>query len=109
MSDSKQSERAIRWMQNNPEKHKANIDAAKERKKRRQEESIAALDKSRYKSPEKAIRHFCNLCPYGTSRSGYDLAPVDCSKTDCPLFAFRNGNPVRIKLHKELNNVRKGK
>jgi len=93
------------WMQNNPEKAAAMKERARARKVARQSEAIAALKRAKYKSPIAAIHAFCTACPRGMSRAGFDKAPVTCSMKNCPLYCFRNGNPVSIARGRKLNNL----
>ena len=88
------------WIKNNPEKHKANLQRKKLRKRARQKEALEAHEKAKYKTPMSAIKAFCRSCYSGECRQGenYHSQPVTCSHDDCPLFCFRNVNPVRMAI-----------
>jgi hypothetical protein len=99
------SEMTKQWMSDNPEKYEAYKQRAREKKIKQQDESILALQSAKYKTPIASIRAFCNSCPLGLSRNGYDQAPVTCFNTVCPLYAFRNGDPKRIALGRKCNTI----
>jgi len=100
-----ESERMMKWLRDNPKKAQALKERERAKKIARQDESIAAWNKARYKSPVFAIRAFCNACPIGVSRCGFDRAPVSCEKTACPLYCFRNGDPRKIAQGRKENNI----
>jgi hypothetical protein len=93
----KASERTKRWMKEHPERTKQLRIQRKERELAAKEDALRALKRAKYKTPDKAIRAFCNRCPNGTSRPGFPLAPVTCHKKSCPLYPFRNCNPSMVK------------
>jgi hypothetical protein len=94
----KDSEVTKKWMKKHPERVKVTKAKKKDRKLRLRNEALCAIKKAKHKTPSKAIRAYCNLCPIGVSRSGFDYAPVECKKKKCPLYSFRNGDPNRIKM-----------
>ena len=104
------SERTVQWMKDNPEKHQANKDAKQVKRDNIRADAIRAISRSLHKTPEKAIRAFCNACPVGVSRNGYYYAPVTCSKKSCPLYAFRNVNPnMKGNSAVVMDSIRAGK
>ena len=96
------SERTKKWAKDNPYRNAANVARAKIRKDAMKAEAKKAYKKTPHKTAHKAIKAFCNSCPNGTSRSGFDYAPVECVKRNCPLFAYRNFNASLLGRNKDI-------
>lgn len=90
------SERSKKWIKDNPGRHLINTANRNARLSKLKEEAKKAYKKTPHKTPCKAIKAFCNNCANGTSRSGFDYAPVDCKVKNCALFPYRNFNPSRL-------------
>ena len=103
------SERTMLWIKNNPDKVQALKQRQRSKKIATQNESLAAWDVSIFKTPNTAIRGFCHQCDKGYSLRGDAKSIVYCEHDTCPLFAYRNGDPARIKRGRKLNmnNIRK--
>ena len=89
------SENTKRWMTTNPEKTLTNKKNRKDRLDKLRKEAEAAFKKTPHKTLHKAVKAYCNNCEHGTSRSGFDYAPVECDKKKCPLYAYRNFDASR--------------
>ena len=103
---SKASKRTILWLKDNPEKARINRKKSKAIKETLQTEALKAYKSGKSKSPSSAIRIFCSGCEHATKRGGrenFPKAPIFCKNKKCPLFAFRNGNPMLIKRGKKMN------
>lgn len=106
------SRKAKLWAKQNPDKYAHNLLKANLRAKRLRKEAQEAYKMTPHKTMHKAIKAFCNQCPNGKSRSGFNYAPVECSNTECPLFCFRNFDAVQLGKSdraKKMRNARKAK
>jgi hypothetical protein len=105
----KPSERTKAWMRAYPEKAQLLVIRSQQKRKERQQEALKDLEHSKFKTPMDAIRAFCRRCTLGDSRGGgvFPKAHVYCRQIDCPLYAFRNSNPNRVKAGMRDNNIRK--
>ena len=102
------SQKTLQWMRDNPERDKQNKQRSAQKTRRLRQEAKDAFEKTPHKTMHKAIKAFCNQCPNGTSRKGFNYAPVECSQTDCPLFCFRNFNAsVLDKSDEHAKHMRK--
>lgn len=104
-SEVSESQRTKEWMRDNPEKAKALQESQRERKVALQNEAIDAWKHSPYKTMGIAIRAFCHSCPHGTFSRDTPKSPVFCDKKGCPLFPYRNGNPMSIQRGKKFNSL----
>ena len=86
------SERMLKWIRDNPEKAAALKARERAKKVARQDAAIAAWKESEFKTPIAAIRGFCRQCTR------------EC-QSDCPLFAFRYGDPAKIERGRRENNI----
>lgn len=99
--------RTMEYYRQNPEKYKEQRRANKELIRERQESDIAAFNKSRYKKYKDAVIVYCrDFCTSNKEKNyGYWKKHIVCSQEDCPLYAFKNGNPARIILGKKYNHI----
>jgi len=92
-----ESKRTKQWQKNNPIRYLAYQIEQRERKVKLQQESIRNWERSPHKTPIAAIRAYCrSKCGSGFFHGGFPKAPVTCETGDCPLFAYRNGDPRLI-------------
>ena len=104
------SKNTMEWIKNNPCRVKINRSRQKAYKEEELKLSLKALKKSKYKSPDSAIKAYCRgMCKYpGMAQEITRLnSGIYCTKKDCPLYPFRYGNPHRILISKKINNINK--
>jgi len=86
------SERTMRWQRENPEKYERQKREARARKIKRRNESIMSWNASENKTPMKAIKAKCRACR-------------DVCNDRCHLFPYKYGDPRRMILGMDRNNL----
>ncbi len=96
------------WQAKNKNKVKASKQRAKDRREQALKAELTKIDRSGIKTPVQAIKRFCGLCHKREDSRRSSTMPhaiVQCTHRHCPLFSFKNGEPVRVLMGKRLNNI----
>jgi hypothetical protein len=105
----KESERARLWQLNNKERVIANLTKRKKESEDAFVESINIINERKETLQYSVLRYCRNFCgdfDYG-SELKFTKTFCRCEKKECPLYPYRNGNPVRFFNGKKNNNIRK--